>query len=345
MNLSRPVTLLAFLGLVLSPWSDDAAAQEFTFKLHTLVPPISSPVQKFLKPWGEKVEKASNGRIKVEIYPSMQLGGRPEQLVDQVRDGVVDIVWSVPGYTPGRFVQTEVFELPFVHTNTHATNMALQDFADRHGDEYRDFKVLLLHVHAGAAFHTIKPIRKVDDIKGMKLRTPSRVGGWFLEALGAVPVGAPVSQIPELLSKKVVDGVTIPFEIAWALKTHEMVDYHMELDDPQYPLPVTSVFLFAMNKDSYAKLPADLKKVIDDLSGRHIASWAADIWNEIDKPGRDAARASGEIVALPPAEVAKMRKLSEKPVHDRWVAEVKGRDLDGNRLLAEARALIAKYSK
>jgi TRAP-type C4-dicarboxylate transport system substrate-binding protein len=345
MNRFRSFAALATLGLTLLAAAAPASAQDYTFKLHTLVPPVSSPVQKFLKPWGEKVEKASNGRIKVEVYPSMQLGGRPEQLPDQVRDGIVDIVWTVPGYTPGRFVQTEVFELPFVHTTTHATNLALQDFAERHGEEYREFKVLLLHVHAGAVFHTIKPVHTVSAFQGRKLRTPSRVGGWFLESLGAVPVGAPVSQIPEMLSKKVVDGVIIPFEIAWALKTHEMVDHHTLLDDPQYPRPVTSVFLFAMNKGTYASLPGDLKKVIDDHSGRAIAGWAADVWDEIEEPGENAAKASGEVFKLPRGEVAKLRAAAEKPVHDRWIEEIKARNLDGRKLIAEARDLIAKYSK
>jgi TRAP-type C4-dicarboxylate transport system substrate-binding protein len=275
----------------------------------------------------------------------MQLGGRPEQLVDQVRDGVVDIVWTVPGYTPGRFVKTEVFELPFIHTNPAATNMALQDFAERHGDEYADFKVLLLHVHAGAAFHTARPMRTATDLKGMKIRTPSRTGSWMIEALGAVPVGAPVSQVPELLSKGVVEGVIIPFEIAWALKTHEMVDYHTILADPLYPRPSTSVFLFAMNQSRYANLPAELKKVIDGNSGRHIAKWAADIWVEVEKPGEEAAAASGEMIKMAPSEVAVMRKMIEKPVHDRWIAEVAQRGIDGARLIGEARALIQRHSR
>ena len=322
-----------------------AHAQEITLKLHTLVPALSQPVQKFLKPWGARIEQESGGRIKVEVYPSMQLGGKPEQLVDQVRDGVVDVIWTVPGYTPGRFIKSEVFELPFMHSNPIATNAALQDFADKNGEEFSGYKVLLLHVHAGSAFHTLKPMHTADALHGMKIRTPSRTGSWMLEAMGATPIGAPVSSIPEMLSNKVVDGVTIPFEIALPLKVHEMVNYHTVLDDPKYPRPNTAVFLFAMNKDRYDKLPADLKKVIDNYAGRNISRWAGQVWIDNEKPGEDAALLKGEIFKLPPAEVAKLRKMIEKPVQDRWIEDVKSKGLDGAALVQQARSLIDKYTK
>ena len=342
---NRMRILLAAPILAALAFPGGALAQEYTFKLHTLVPPLSSPVQKFLKPWAETIEKGSKGRIRIDIYPSMQLGGRPEQLIDQVKDGVVDMIWTVPGYTPGRFVRSEVFELPYVHTNPVATNLALQDFAERHGEEYADFKVLLLHVHAGIAFHSIRPLRTADDFKGMKIRTPSRTGSWLIEALGAVPIGAPVSQVPELLSKKVVDAVVIPFEIAWALKVHEMVDYHTVMDDPVYPQPQTSVFLFAMNKSRYESLPADLKKLIDDHSGRRIAKPAGETWIEVEKPGIESAKASGEIIRMAPAEVARFRRLVEMPVQKRWIDEVAAKGIDGAGLIKEAKDLIQQHSR
>jgi TRAP-type C4-dicarboxylate transport system substrate-binding protein len=183
-----------------------------------------------------------------------------------------------------------------------------------------------------------------DALNGMKIRTPSRTGSWMLEAMGATPIGAPVSSIPEMLSKKVVDGVTIPFEIALPLKVHEMVEYHTVLDDPKYPRPNTAVFLFAMNKERYNSLPADLKKVIDNNAGRNIAKWAGQIWIDVEKPGEEAALKSGEIFKLPPAEVAKLRKMIEKPVHDRWIEDVKSKGMDGAALIQEARGLIDKYT-
>jgi len=140
-----------------------------------------------LVPWAERIEKGSNGRIKVEIYPAMQLGGRPPQLADQARDGIVDISWTLPGYTPGRFISTEVFELPFMHASTVATTMAINDFVERHSEDFKDYKIIAMHVHAGQAFHSHEPIRTVSDLKGTKIRTPTRTGAWLIEAMGATP--------------------------------------------------------------------------------------------------------------------------------------------------------------
>lgn len=319
-------------------------AQEVTLKLHHLLPPVSAAHKNMLVPWAEKVMKESGGRIKVDIYPAMQLGGKPPQLIDQVRDGVVDIVWTLPGYTPGRFTKTEVFELPFMHRSTVSSNKALAEFLEKHGDEYSDYKVIAMFVHAGQLFHSIKPIRTVADIEGLKIRTPTRTGGWLIEAMGATPIGAPVPKIPELLSKGVVDSVLIPFEVTLPLKVNELVDYHTVLGGDVERIN-TSTFIIAMNKDSYGKLPDDLKKVIDDNSGMALAEWLAEVWDGAEVPGMEKCKASGEIITMDPAEAAKLRAKVEQPVIDRWIAEMKDKDVDGQALVDEARALIAKYSK
>lgn len=334
----------AFLG-ALATSAGAAEAQEVTLKLHHLLPPVAHAHKNMLVPWAKKVEEESGGRLKIEIYPAMQLGGKPPQLADQARDGVVDIVWTLPGYTPGRFTKTEVFELPFVHSSTVATTMALNDFVQRHGDEFSDYKIIAMHVHAGQLFHSLKPIRTVDDISGLKIRTPTRTGGWLIEAMGATPVGAPVPKIPEMLSKGVVDAVLIPWEVTLPLKVDELVDYHTLLDDPKTTRINTSTFMIAMNKDSYNNLPSDLQKVIDDNSGMNIARWLGEIWDKAEEPGMKKAAASGEIIKMAPAEVAKLRAMVEQPVIDRWVADVNGKGIDGNALVEEARQLISKYSQ
>jgi TRAP-type C4-dicarboxylate transport system substrate-binding protein len=345
MKLNKFVVALA--GAAIGIWAalaGPAAAQEFTFKLHHLLPPVSSAHKNMLVPWANKVMKESNGRIKIDIYPAMQLGGKPPQLIDQVRDGIVDIVWTLPGYTPGRFTETEVFELPFMHKNTASTNKALTEFLTRHGDEYKDYKVIAMFVHAGQLFHSIKPIRTAADLEGLKIRTPTRTGGWMIEAMGATPVGAPVPKIPELLSKGVVDAVMIPYEVTIPLKVNELVKYHTVLAG-DIPRINTSTFIIAMNKQSYEKLPADLKKVIDDNSGMKIADWLAQVWDEAEKPGLAKAKETGEIITMPEDEVAKLRAKIEQPVIDRWVAEMNKKGVDGQALVEEARALIEKYNQ
>jgi TRAP-type C4-dicarboxylate transport system substrate-binding protein len=340
------LALAATVALTGPAVSATAQAHEFTFKLHHFLAPASHGPRKMLEPWARIVEEQSQGRIKIDMYPAMQLGGTPAQLMDQVRDGIVDIAWVLPGYTPGRFTMTEVFELPFMHSSAVATTMALNEFVQRHGEEYAEYKIIAMHVHAGQLFHSRDPIHRVEDLEGLKIRTPTRTGAWLIEAMGAVPIGAPVPQIPELLSRKVVDAVMIPFEVTVPLKVAELVRHHTELDDPMFRRINTSTFIIAMNKDSYARLPDDLKKVIDDNSGMNVARWIGESWDDAEADGVEVARQNNnEIYALPPAEVAKLRAMVEKPVIERWIGEMNGKGRDGAALVAEARALLRKYSQ
>ncbi|MCG6876812.1 MAG: TRAP transporter substrate-binding protein [Betaproteobacteria bacterium] len=340
------ITALAAAALAAIAVSAPVNAQEVTLRLHTFVPPVSNPPKTFLIPWIERVNKASNGRMKVQGYWSMQLGGKAPQLLDQVRDGVVDIVWTLPGFTPGRMPRVEPFELPFVHKDPLSSTLALQDYQDKYlGPDLKDYHPLLLHVHAGFLFQTKDPILKMEDLKGKKIRAASRGGVWLLEALGATGVGLPLNEIPPALSKGVIDGVTLPYEIAPAVKTQDLVSNFSELAGPQ-PRLGTNVFTFLMNKDTYAKLPPDLKKVIDDNSGRNIAKWAGENWAAIEIPGKKviASKPKNKFHTIPIEEVNKMKKAAQ-PVFDRWYAEMKNIGVDGEAMVADARAMIDKYSQ
>ncbi len=333
---------VALLGMMAQTFGS-ASAQQVTLKLHHFVPPVAPPHKAFLKPWADKVMKESGGKLKIEIYPSMGLGGAPPQLFDQVKDGIVDIVFTLPGYTPGRFPKTEAFELPFMQSDPITTNRALWDYYGKNlKDEYKDIHVLLLHVHAGQIFHSRKPIRKVEDFKGMTFRTPSPAGTLLLEALGAVPYHAPVPEMPQLLSKGVVDGVMVPFEIVPPYKVHQMVKYHVTTAGSRVH---TSVFLFAMNKNSYNKLPADLKKVIDNNSGSNLSEFAGKVWMDVEKPGEALAKKQGnEFITLSAAETKKLQAIGDK-ARARWVDEMKKKNIDGAALIKDAEAMLAKYKK
>ncbi len=348
--MSKKTQALTAIGALLAAVAlsaGSAAAQQVTLRLHTFIPPPANPYKTFLKPWTERIAKASMGKLKIQIYPSMQLGGKPPQLVDQVRDGVVDIIWTLPGYTAGRFSRLEVFELPFVHVDPLSSTLALQDFQAKHlKEEFKDYKVLLLHVHAGSMFMTKrKAIKKMSDLKGLKIRTATRAGGWYLKSVGAVPIGAPLPQIPQMLAKGVIEGAMLPFEIAPAIKMQELATHFTQLSGNQ-PRMNTSTFGLLMNKASYAKLPADLKKVIDNNSGRNISRWVGQNWADIEVPARKVmeSKKKNKFHMMPAAEVAKM-KAAAKPAIDRWLKQMKAKGIDGAALLADARSLIAKYSK
>lgn len=320
-------------------------AQSETLRMQTFIPPVANPGKTFLTPWAEKIAKDSGGKLKIQPFWSMQLGGKAPQLLDQVRDGVIDIAWTLPGFTPGRMPRVEPFELPFVHKTAYSSTMALQDYQEKHlAPDLKDYHPLLVHVHAGFLFQTRKPILKMADLKGLKLRAASRGGVWLLNALGATGIGLPLPQIPQALSKGVIDGVTLPYEIAPAVKTPDLVSHFSTLAGPQ-PRLGTNVFTFLMNRNSYEKLSSDLRKVIDDNSGRNIAEMAGRNWDAIEAPGLKVvqAREKNKFHTIPADEVARMKEAA-KPVFDRWFAEMKNIGVDGAKLLADARALIDKYS-
>jgi TRAP-type C4-dicarboxylate transport system substrate-binding protein len=330
------------IGLVaaqVQPW-----AQEVTLKVHHFLPPPSVAHAKFMQPWAEKVEQDSGGRIKVEIYPAMQLGGKPPQLFDQVRDGVADVVWTVAGYTAGRFPTIEVFELPFVPGSAEATSQAAQEFYETYArEEFADVHPLMVHVHAPGLFHMKdKPITALEDLEDAKVRAPTRVINGALKVLGATPVGMPVPAVPEAISKGVVDGAMLPYEVTLPLRVHELTNSHTEIGGPRGLY--TAVFLFAMNKARYDSLPDDLKAVIDANSGLALAKRIGAVWDAAEAPGRAKAEDLGDAFhAIEGAELERWKKAT-KPVVDGWIAAMNAAGKDGPALLGAARALVAKYS-
>ncbi len=320
-------------------------AQEVTLKVHHFLPAPATIPKLFIKPWAEKVEKESGGRIKVQIFPSMQLGGKPPALFDQAKDGVADIVWTLPGYTPGRFPCAEVFELPFMMTNAEATSKAYVEYAAKYcAEDFKDVKVVALHVHGPGMMHVKGDgVRKLEDMKGKKLRGPTRIINGLLENLGAVPIGMPLPAVPSALSKGVIEGTVIPWEVTRAFKIAELTKTHTEFggDLSLY----TAAFVFAMNKAKYDSLPDDLKKVIDDNSGSETSGWAGRVMEEQDAPARKVAVDRGNnIVRIEGAELQRWKDAA-KPVIAAWIAEMDGKGRPGQAMVDDARALIAKYTK
>lgn len=323
-----------------------ADAQEVTLKVHHLVAPAATAHARVIAPWCDKLAKESAGRLKCQIYPAMQLGGTPPQLYDQAKDGVADIVWTVTGYNANRFPVIEAFELPFMLTNAEAGSRALWDFVQQYNKaEFNDVHPLAFHVHGPGVFHMReKPIKTLADLKGQKVRAPTRVTNELLAVLGATPVGIPLPGVPEALSKGVINGTVIPWEIVPSVKVEELTKYHSETD-PKYNQLYSSVFVFAMNKARYNGLPRDLKTVLDANSGPSLSAWFGKMFVESDVTGRETTvKAGGQFNTIPVAELEKWRTLAQ-PVVDGWVRRVADKGHDGRNLLEAARALIAKYTK
>jgi TRAP-type C4-dicarboxylate transport system substrate-binding protein len=320
------------------------AQQSVTLKFHTFMAPMSNVWLSMHKPWMDKVEKDSGGRIKFEAYPAMQLGGTPVQLYDQARDGVVDIVWTLPGNTAGRFPRIEVFELPFMMNNAEATSKAYWEYVQTEcPDEFKDTQVLALHVHGPGMFHcATKPIKSAADLKGLKVRGPTRQVTNMLRALGAIPVGMPLPQIPDALSKGTIEACVIPWEVVPSVKVHELTKYHSEFPADR-PALYTTTFVMAMNKAKYASLAPDLKKVIDANSGLATSAWLGKTQQGNDPIGRKSASDRGnQIYTFSTAESQEFVRLSRALEFD-WAADMDKRGFQGRALLEAARKLITKH--
>ena len=322
------------------------AQQTVTLKFHTFMAPQSNVWLNMHKAWMNKVEQESGGRIKFEAYPAMQLGGTPVQLYDQVRDGVVDVVWTLPGNTAGRFPRVEVFELPFIMTNAEATSKAYWEYVQTMApDEFKETHLIALQVHGPGVIHTVdKPVRSVADLKGLKMRAPTRQVTKLMGALGATPVGMPLPGIPDALSKGTINGAVIPWEVVPAVKVNELTKFHAEFD-PAGGCLYTTTFVMAMNKAKYNSLPPDLKKIIDNNSGLETSAWLGKVQQEGDVPGRKSASdRNNTIFTVGPAEAQEFRRKS-RALEVEWVEDMNKRGHDGRKLLDTARALIEKHSK
>ncbi|MGI9356212.1 MAG: TRAP transporter substrate-binding protein [Rhizobiaceae bacterium] len=342
--LIKSLAAIIIAGGLCAAASAAAIAQEVTLKMHHFLPPQANVPKLVLDVWADNVEKDSGGRIKIERFPSMQLGGRPPELMDQAIDGVADIVWTVVGYTPGRYPRTEVFELPFMMTSAEAVSRAYWELfeKDMKDNEFKNVHILGTWVHGPGLFHTKDPVKTVADLKGMKIRGGSRSINMLLTELGATPVGMPVPAVSEGLSKGVIDGTTIPWEVTAALKVPELVKNHTEFSNKAlYSL----TFVLAMNKPKYDSLPDDLKAVIDKNSGMEFSAFAGKTQEASDGPARAKAVEMGNnIITLTDEEVAEWRKASQ-PVYDAWAADLDSKGFDGKALIKEAQDLIAKYTK
>ena len=321
-----------------------AHAEEITLRFHQMLPSMATIPRMAIKPWIADVEKASGGTLKIKQYDSMVLGGKPPELFDQAKDGVVDLIWTVLSYTPGRFPKTEVFEVPFMTKNATMGSMALQDFVQRNAmDEYKDVKLICVHTHGPGNFHTKDPVTKIEDLKGKKIRGAGRTVNDLITALGATPIGMPVPAVGEALSKGVIDGTTIPYEVVPALKVQQLVKNHT-LFAKGISL-YTNTFGVVMNKAKYESLPEQAKKAIDAQSGMACAQRFGETMDKGDAGGLALVRKAGNTInEIDEIEMQRWRRYADVVI-DSWVKRSKEAGLDGAGLLKTARATVAKYDK
>ncbi len=335
------ILLAGSLLCVGSLWGSDNDKKPVTLILHHFLSSKAPPHTKLIEPWARKLEKISNGRIKVEIFPSMSMGGKPNELYKQARDGVADIVYTVAGYTPGVFTRTEVLELPTIHTNSSLkTALAAKENFDLLKDDFKKVKPLLIAMAGPYQLSTSqKKVEKFSDVAGLKLRSPSRTGAWYIEELGAEPVGMPLPAVAQALAKNAVDGAILPMEVFPAFKFDQLTKYTTEIKGGGGF--GGSVLLLLMNKDKYDSLPKDLQEAIDKSTETSIQDWAK-LADQFEIIGKDLqTKSGGEIITLSEEETKKFDEAGEKVVK-RWVDEMKSKGIDGQKIVDSIRKSMSK---
>jgi TRAP-type transport system periplasmic protein len=338
-------SLFAANALAQTAAQTSAPKAEVTLYFQHYWPNTALTVKELVQPWCATIEKESNQRMRCVQLPAMSGGGTPAQLVDRVKEGVDDLVLTVLGYTPGRFPRMEVFELPFMTSNAEQSSRAIWEYMNKNAkQEFTGMKVLGMWVHDEGQIHTKgKMIRTLEDFKGMKMRAPSRETTKLLGALGATPVGMPITGVTEAITKGTIDGTMVPWDAATSFRIHEAATLHTETPAGS-PALYTIALMFAMNEKRYNALPADLRAIIDKHSGIELSARMGKMWDNSAEPARAKARAAGnQFYTLPAAEVARWQEAA-KPVQAEWMIDMHKRGIDGRALFEDAQALLAKYS-
>lgn len=302
--------------------------------------PSTHPIQRdFLEPWARELEARTNGQVKVQIFPAGSSFGHVAKQMDQARAGVVDIAHGLTGIPRGRLARTSIIDLPFLVQGADAASKTLWKlYPDYLKVEYRGVKVLALHAHNAGLIHTrSKKVTAMDDLQGLRLRTPSLAISMMLEELGASPVGMPPTQVYENLEKGVIDGTVFPWEAVNGFKLYEPLNYH--LDAKAY----TTSFFFVMNERKYKSLPTDVRKVIDEMSGETLVNRFGDWWKQWDQPGFDAATKKGnEVSSLTDEQRTKWRERLA-PVIEKYLVGLEQKGIkDAREIYQKAQEYVAE---
>ena len=334
------ILLAGSMLLVGSLWAKEDVKQE-TLILHHFLSSKAPPHTQLLVPWAKEVAKRSNGKLKIEIYPSMSMGGKPNELYKQAKDGVADIVFTVGGYSPGVFPRSEVFELPTIHTNSSLKTITAANAAYEYvKDDFKDLKPLMIATTGPNQLHTTqKKITSVKDLRGLKLRSASRTGAWYIQELGAEPVGMPIPAVAQSLAKNAIDGAAFPMEMFPPFKFQQLTKYSNEIKGGGGF--GGNVLFVLMNEERYNSLSKEFQKIIDETSGIVLSTNFAKMNDKFIGIGKDLQiKSGGEVIEISAQETKKFDAAGERTVQ-RWVKDMNSKGIDGQKIVDEVRKSLA----
>lgn len=316
------------IGFIIALFATPAfSAKVITLKVANYFPP-PAPHSKIFEDFARDLEQRTNGRIKIQYFAGGSLL-KAQRMYEGVVTGIADIGFAHVEYTPGRMPVTEACDLPIGYPSGWVANEVVNDFYNEFKPkEWNKVKILWMSSSTPNVIISKKPVRKLEDMKGLTLRAPGRVGD-IMSALGVTPAPTPIMETYDGIAKGVIDGVNTPYETLRSFRFAEVAKYVTT----DWQVGNVYTFYVAMNKNSYKKLPPDLKEIFDKLCGEYKEKFAL-MWNSIDFAGRNFAGKKGvQFIDLSPAEAARWKKAIQ-PVIGKYVkkmvstgyseAEVKG---------------------
>lgn len=326
------IIFIVILGFTVAPLLYGPAEAQ-TLRFATGFSPKHTMQVQVFEPWAQQIEKLTNGKVQVKMFPGGALGKTPVHY-ELAEKGIADISYTLHDYTPGRFPLTEVFALPFMTPTAEKASVAMWKTYESSADfqrEYGEVKLLALFCHPGGDFHTTKkPINTLDDLKGLKFRTASPYVTEALKIFGATPISMPITETYTALERGVVDGTVAPWEGLGIFKLDDLTKYAVEVDF------YTMTMMVVMNKRKYESLPDDVKKIIDDTTGLVMSTAAGKAYDDTDQPFKTRAIEKGiKVSTLSDEEMNRLKDLT-KPLREEWIRKCESKGLDAKSVLSTA---------
>ncbi|MDI7260821.1 MAG: TRAP transporter substrate-binding protein [Thermodesulfobacteriota bacterium] len=336
--LAMVLFLVIFLAMGRSSYAQ--ATKPIELKLSHWMSPMHNLHVDVFTPFAKELEERTKGRVKVTIFPGEALG-KARDHYDLVSQGVVDIAYFIQGYTAGRFPLTTVLELPIGIPSGKVGSRVLWELYDKYlKPEYPGVKILTFFTHGPGHIHmSKKPIKTLEDIKGLRIRSPGPTQTALLRELGGSPLTIPMPDVYDALHKGMAEGAMAPFSPLLDLKLYEVTKFHTIAN--LYVMPMG----LAMNPKVWAAIPPDIQKIIEELCGARMSEIAGANYDKYDLLGMDAAKkAKSEIISLSPEERKKWSARTSA-LGDKWIADIEAKGLPGKKVFEEASSLVEKYSK
>ncbi len=291
--------------------------------------------------WGESLAKATNGTVKVTIFPSNQLGKGPDHY-DMAKDGIADFVLVNPGYTPGRFPVIAAGEMPFLTKGSINGSPGFDEWYRKYAPkEMKEVYTCIVFTHEPGTFHSArKKIEVPDDLRGLKIRTGNATSSRLVSMLGGSSVAVEITEARETLSRGIADAIMAPWEVLTLFRMTDVTKFHME--NPLY----VSMFTWNLNRRTYDSMSPTQKKALDEHCTTAWAKRIASEWAQRDFDAHkqvNAAKDAGRtIYSITPQQVAQWRKAAE-PLRKQWAEEVAKAGYNADEVWSELTASLKKH--